>query len=360
MRVVRSAARARRGARGRRARGGRRVRRRHALLRALPRAAAARRGAAPRRRARERRRARRARLLGAAPPPEGARGGARAAASPARCARRCSRRPSPSGGRSATGAPARSSSSSTATTFFFLELNGRIQVEHPVTEAVTGLDLVAEQLRIASGEALATRLPQGWRARGRGAALRGGPAHVPPADRPHRAARLPVTRVQGSLRVDAGVEEGDEVGPRLRPDDREAHRPRADTRRRRSTGSRPRSPRPRSTASRRTCRSCAGSSRHPVVRAGEATTAFLTEHPPLSPHPLLQRPAPWRRPWRLNLPAPPPRTAARRRRRVAPRTAPRTGGEHRHGADARHGHPRRGRAGRRRPAPASRSSSSRR
>jgi acetyl-CoA carboxylase, biotin carboxylase subunit len=50
--------------------------------------------------------------------------------------------------------------------FYFMEINARIQVEHPVTELITGIDLVKEQIRMASGEALGYTYedldPRGW------------------------------------------------------------------------------------------------------------------------------------------------------------------------------------------------------
>jgi acetyl/propionyl-CoA carboxylase alpha subunit len=179
---------------------------------------------------------------------------------------------------------------------FFLELNGRIQVEHPVTEAVTGLDLVELQLRVADGESLADLDPV---ASGHAVEARlyaEDPRTFLPQPGTVRRLELPA-----GIRVDAGVEAGDEVGGAYDPmiakliahgPDREAALDRL------------------AAALGETVVEGVVTNlpflrwlvAHPAFRAGDLTTAFLTRFPPLSPRPRAAPPGPWGDGWRLNLP----------------------------------------------------------
>ncbi|MEM8553359.1 MAG: biotin carboxylase N-terminal domain-containing protein [Pseudomonadota bacterium] len=111
----------------------------------------------------------------------------------------------------------------TPDSFYFLEMNTRLQVEHPVTEAITGLDLVEWQLRVAAGEALPWSQwdiqADGWAVEARlyaenpNTGFLPAPGVVQTFDTP-RAAR---TFQRAPLRIDAGVRSGDSVPPDYDP-----------------------------------------------------------------------------------------------------------------------------------------------
>jgi len=95
--------------------------------------------------------------------------------------------------------------------FFFMEMNTRLQVEHPVTEAITGLDLVEWQLRVASGEVLPKRQDElaihGWAFEARLY------AEDPARDFLPATGKLALFAPPEQARTDSGVRTGDTITP---------------------------------------------------------------------------------------------------------------------------------------------------
>jgi 3-methylcrotonyl-CoA carboxylase alpha subunit len=106
--------------------------------------------------------------------------------------------------------------------FFFMEMNTRLQVEHPVTEAITGLDLVEWQLRVACGEPLPLRQDQlrigGHAIEARVCAESPDNNFLPATGRltvyrKPQASGFERSHSGGKVRIDDGVREGDAISP---------------------------------------------------------------------------------------------------------------------------------------------------
>ncbi len=102
--------------------------------------------------------------------------------------------------------------------FYFMEMNTRLQVEHPVTEMITGLDLVEWQLRVAAGEPLPMAQEQlsirGHALEARIYAEDPDKGFLPSTG---RLVHLAPTEESLHIRVDTGVEQGDEISPHYDP-----------------------------------------------------------------------------------------------------------------------------------------------
>lgn len=97
--------------------------------------------------------------------------------------------------------------------FYFMEMNTRIQVEHPITEAVTGIDLVKNQIRVAAGEALPFTQAD---VTIHGAAIEARVnAEDPALDFMPQAGPVRQLRLPGGpgIRVDSGIASGDQITP---------------------------------------------------------------------------------------------------------------------------------------------------
>ena len=140
-------------------------------------------------------------------------------------------------------------------------MNTRLQVEHPVTELITGLDLVEQMIRVAAGEPLAFGQDdlaiKGWAIESRLYAEDPYRGFLPSIGRLVRyQAPAEGARGAGRVRNDAGVREGDEISMFYDPDDRQAVRPGGRPARRRSTAWPARSRTSTSRGSATTRRSC--------------------------------------------------------------------------------------------------------
>jgi len=98
---------------------------------------------------------------------------------------------------------------------FFMEMNTRLQVEHPVTEEITGVDLVEWQLRVASGEPIPLNQEElsinGHAIEARLYAEDPAKGFLP------STGRLEILRLDDFSRIETGVEEGDEISPNYDP-----------------------------------------------------------------------------------------------------------------------------------------------